>query len=221
MDPIGDTADFPTIDAALTECIGRAESDGIALEEALENLGPASFCFVCMLLAMPFLQPVPLGPYTMVSGISFIACGWQMAHGRRVPLLPKAMQNARLHGKGWVAALKLCQRVLRFGRKITRRRREETVSGRAGEQLVGWLILCGGALLAVPVANLPFNNTFPALMILCASLAWLERDGVMIIFSLIFGALAVAYFLVVGALLWVFGAQIFAWIKSLFPDFGL
>lgn len=220
MDSLGDTPDFPTIDAALAGCIARAESDGIALEEALENLGPASFCFVCMLLAMPFLQPIPLGPYSMASGITFIACGWQMAHGRQVPLLPKAMQNAHLHGKGWVAALKLCQRVLRFGRKITRRRREAAVSGRAGERLVGWLILGGGALLAIPVANLPFNNMFPALMILCASLAWLERDGLMVIFSLIFGILSVAYFVVVGLLLWIFGAQIFAWMKTLFPDPG-
>lgn len=220
MDPVGEPAEFPSIDAALTACILRAEADGIALDEALKNLGPASFCFACMLLAMPFLQPIPLGPYTMASGLTFIACGWQMVQGRQVPLLPKGMRNARLHGKGWVAALKLCQRVLRFGRKFTRRRQEARVSGRAGEQLVGWFILCGGALLAIPAANLPFNNIFPALMILCAALAWLERDGLLIVFSLFFGALSVVYFVAVGLLLWFFGTEIFAWIKTLLPGAG-
>ncbi len=220
MIALGKTSECSSIDAALSECITRAESDGIALEEALENLGPASFCFVCLLLAMPFLQPIPLGPYTMASGITFIACGWQMVQGRQIPLLPNAMRDARLHGRGWVMALRLCQRVLRFGRKFTRRRQEARVSGRAGERLVGWFIAGGGVLLAIPAANLPFNNIFPALMIICASLAWLERDGVLIVVSLIFGVLSVAYFVVIGLVLWYFGTEIFVWIKSFLPGPG-
>jgi len=206
-----------SIDAALAACITQAEADGIGLEETLEKLGPASFCFVCLLLALPFLQPVPLGPYTLASGVTFIAAGWQMMHGRRSPLLPAAMRQIRLHGKGWITTLKMCQRTLSLGRKITRRRHEVWVTGRAGEKLVGWLILVGGLLLVVPVANLPFNNTFPALMILFASLAWLERDGLMVIFSLISGVLSAAYFIGVGLLLWFFGAQVFAWFRSLVP----
>lgn len=206
-----------TVDAALEHCVRRAEGDGIGLEETLESLGPASFCFVCMLLAMPFLQPIPLGPYTMASGITFIACGWQMTRGRQTPLLPKGMQNLRLHGKGWVTALRLCQKALRLGRKISRPRRQALVTGRSGERLIGWLILTGGALLTIPAANLPFNNTFPALMILFASLAWLERDGTMVVFSLAFGVLSLLYFAVVGLAFWFFGAQILTWIKPLLP----
>ena len=205
------------IDAALAECLARAQGDGIGLEETLETLGPASFCFICLLLAMPFLQPVPLGPYTMISGMTFIAAGAQMARGRKTPVLPKGIRQLRLHGKGWITALKLCQRALKLGRRFTRPRHEAWVTGRSGEKLIGWLILAGGVLLAVPVANLPFNNAFPALMILFASLAWLERDGLMVIFSLISGVLSALYFIVVGLLIWFFGAQIFAWMKSFFP----
>jgi len=206
-----------SIDAALEHCVQQARGDGIALDETLESLGPASFCFLCLLLSVPFLQPIPLGPYTMASAVTFMACGWQMTRGRQIPLLPKAMKNLRLHGKGWVTALQLCQRALRIGRKITRPRQQIWVTGRAGEHLVGWLILTGGALLAVPAANLPFNNSFPALMIIFAALAWLERDGVMVIVSLAFGALSVAYFAVIGILLWLFGTQIFSWLKPFLP----
>lgn len=212
-----DPSGASTVDAALEQCVRRAEDDGIGLEETLESLGPASFCFLCLLLAVPFLQPIPLGPYTMASGITFIACGWQMTRGRQTPLLPKRMQNLRLQGKGWVTALKLCQKALRLGRKIARPRQQALVSGRAGERLVGWLIFCGGILLTIPAANLPFNNTFPALMILFASLAWLERDGTMVAVSLVFGGLSVLYFAVVGVLFWFFGAQILAWIRPLLP----
>jgi hypothetical protein len=208
-----------SIDTTLEYCLHKAKDDGIALEEALENLGPASFCFLCLLLSVPFLQPIPLGPFAMASGITFIACGWQMARGRRTPLLPKAMRGLRLHGKGWVTVLEVCQRLLRLGRRITRPRQQVWVTGRAGEQLVGWLILTGGALLAIPAAQLPLNNLFPAVMIAFAALAWLERDGVMILFSLAAGALSVAYFSVIGVLLWLFGTQIFAWMKPFLPWF--
>jgi hypothetical protein len=206
-----------SIDATLEDCVRRAETDGIGLEETLKALGPASFCFVCLLLSMPFLQPIPLGPYAWASAVTFMACGWQMSRGRQVPLLPKGMQKLRLHGKAWTMALRLCQKALRLGRKITRPRHQIWVTGRAGENLVGWLILIGGALLAIPVAQLPLNNFFPALMILFAALAWLERDGVMIIFSLVAGVLSVAYFALIGVLLWIFGTQIFSWMKELWP----
>jgi hypothetical protein len=217
------TADPPalsasaSIDAALEDSIRHARGEGIALDDVLQRLGPASFCFVCLLLAAPFLQPIPLGPYTMAGAISFMACGWQMVRGRQTPLLPKAMRKARLHGKGWVAALHLCQKALGLARRFSRPRHEAWVTGRSGEHLVGWLIIAGGILLAVPVANLPFNNTFPALMIIFAALAWLERDGLLVIVSLICGTLAVAYFAVVGLVVWLFGAQIFAWIKPVLP----
>jgi hypothetical protein len=205
------------IDSTLEDCIRRARAEGSALEDVLQRLGPASFCFVCLLLSAPFLQPIPLGPYTMAGAVTFIACGWQMIRGRQTPLLPKAMRSARLHGKGWVATLLLCQRGLRLARKFSRPRQEIWVTGRSGEHLVGWLILTGGVLLAVPVANLPFNNTFPALMIIFAAIAWLERDGAMVIVSLACGVLSVAYFATVGILVWIFGAQIFSWIKPLLP----
>ena len=203
-----------SVDEALEDCLRHAAAEGITLQEAMERLGPASFCFVSLLLAIPFLQPVPLGFYTMASGVTFIAAGWQMAHGHATPTLPALMRNSRIHGAGWLAGLRLCQRLLRFCRKFTKPRRESWVGGEGGTRRVGWLIFIGGALLTIPAANLPFNNTLPALMIIFAAIAWLERDGLMIFASLAWGALTLLYFLVVGTVLWFFSAQIFAWLKS-------
>ena len=63
------------------------------------------------------------------------------------------------------------------------------MEGKRGRRLVGGLILVGGALLAMPMANLPLNNFFPALMIFFAALAWIERDGLMVILSLAWGGI--------------------------------
>ena len=205
------------IDHALEYCIARAETDGIPLEEALARLGPASFCFICLLLAIPFVQPLPLGPYTTISGVTFIAAGWQMSRGHAAPSLPKALRHTRIHGKAWITVLRVCQKLLAFCRRFTRPRFQNWVSGDAGTRFIGRLILIGGTLLAVPVATLPFNNTLPALMIIFAVIAWLERDGLMIFISFFWGGLTLIYFAVVITALLFFGDKVFTWIKSLWP----
>lgn len=205
-----------SIDEALAYCIAHAEGDGITLRETLERLGPASFCFVCLLLCVPFLQPMSLGPLTMASGITFLLCGWQMARGQKTPVLPRAMRDTRLHGKVWVGILKVCQRTLKLCRKFCRPRLQGWVTGKTGEIIVGWMILTGGFLFAIPMANLPFNNTFPALMVLFAAIAWLERDGAMLVVSLFWCAVTLVYFAVVGATAWLLCSQAFAWLKHVF-----
>ncbi len=206
-----------SIDQALEYCISHAEREGIPLEEALARLGPASFCFVCLLLAIPFIQPLPLGPYTMASGITFIAAGWQMSRGHAAPRLPEKMRGVRIHGKAWLAVLRVCQKLLTVCRKFTRPRQQTWVIGEAGTRFVGRLVFIGGALLAIPVANLPFNNTLPALMILFAVIAWLEKDGWMIFISLFFGLLTLLYFIAVVIALIFFGDKVLGWMKSLWP----
>lgn len=66
---------------------------------------------------------------------------------------------------------------------------------------------------------MPLNNTIPAIMILFAALAWLERDGLMVLVSLVFGALTVLYFIVVYGLICFFGVQVLGWVESHLPSF--
>jgi hypothetical protein len=107
------------------------------------------------------------------------------------------------------------RKLLKFCRVFTRERLESWISGDRGQRLVGWLILVGGALLAIPVANLPLNNFFPALMIIFACLGWLERDGLMILVSLAWGVVTIIYFALVTLALIFFGRQVFEWLNFL------
>ena len=205
-----------SIDEALEYCITQAEGDGILLQEALNRLGPASFCFLSLLLSIPFIQPISLGPFTMASGITFMVVDWQMARGHGTPALPARTRGWKVHGKGWLTLLRVCRRTLVFCRKFTKPR---LASWLGSDRQTGWLILIGGFLLALPCFNLPLNNTIPAIMILFAALAWLERDGLMVLVSLIFGGLTVLYFIVVYGLICFFGVQILGWVKSHLPSF--
>ncbi|MEI6491721.1 MAG: exopolysaccharide biosynthesis protein [Verrucomicrobiota bacterium] len=201
-----------SIDQALDSCLAHASAEGISLREMLDRLGRSSFCFAALLLAVPFVQPFSLGPYTMMAAIAIMIIGWQMGTGKAKPVLPRASAGLRIHGKGWVGVLVFCKRLLAVCRRFTRVRMPSWVSGAKGDRFVGWLILTGGALIAVPAANLPFNNTLPALMVVFACIGWLERDGLMVIVSLAWGAVTVLYFAALIVALYFFGSQVWAWI---------
>ena len=201
-----------SIDRALDVCLDHASTDGILLGEMLDRLGRSSFCFAALLLAVPFVQPFSLGPFTMMSAIAQMIIGWQMGTGRGKPSLPRASARLMIHGKGWVGVLRFCRRLLAFCRKFTRVRMSSWVSGSKGERFVGWLIFSGGALIAVPAANLPFNDTLPALMVIFACIGWLERDGLMVVVSLAWGAATFLYFTALIVALYFFGAQVWTWV---------
>jgi len=203
------------IDKALDHFSDHAAADGITLNAALELLGAGGYCVAAFLLAVPFVQPIPLGPITMLCGISFITIGWQMGRGHQKPSLPKRAGDLLIHGKIWLLVLGACRKILGLCRRFTRERYSSWVSGKQGDRLVGWLIFIGGVLLAIPAANLPLNNFFPALMILFACIGWLERDGLMVVISIAWGVVTLLYFTMVGLALYFFGNQIWKWIDSI------
>ncbi|NBR47342.1 exopolysaccharide biosynthesis protein [bacterium] len=203
---------IPTIDHALDHFIKHASADGITLNDALTHLGSEGFCFVAFLLAVPFIQPIPLGPLTMICGVSFMVMGWQMARGKTNAALPKKAGSLLIHGHLWLKVLAFCRSILKFTRRFTKERYTILVTGDRAERFVGWLILIGGFLLAIPGAYLPLNNFFPALMIIFACIGWLERDGLMIIISLFWGAVTLLYFAAVTIALVFFGNQLATWI---------
>lgn len=204
-----------SLDLALDTCLAHAASDGILLGDMLRKLGRSSFCFAALLLAVPFVQPFSLGPLTMMAAVGLMIIGWQMGTGKEKPVLPSASARLMIHGKGWVGVLRFCKRLLSFCRKFTKVRMQSWVSGAKGEQFIGWLILIGGALIAVPAANLPFNNTLPALMVVFACIGWLEGDGLMVIVSLAWGVATLLYFATITFALIFFGAQVWTWLGKI------
>ena len=182
--------DSDSLDLALDKCLAHASAGGILLREMLDRLGRSSFCFAALLLAGPFVQPFSLGPFTMMAAIAIMIIGWQMGTGKAKPVLPDVSARLLIHGKGWVGVLHFCK----------------------GERFVGWLIFTGGALIAVPAANLPLNNTLPALMVVFACIGWLERDGLMVVVSLAWGAITLLYFAALIVALYFFGSQVWGWI---------
>jgi hypothetical protein len=204
-----------TLIRVLEECVARAEHAPLSLGEVLDSLQASALALSTVLLCLPFLQPLTLGPLSSVGGLVLASLGWQLWQGRQRLWLPARVYAIRPSTKAWERLLGVCRWLVQVLAKITRERLLFLVDNRGGERLAGVLIACGGVLLAVPAPFLPFNNTLPALGMLCAAVAVLERDGLMVAWSIFFLFASVVYFALAGFALFVLGAEASAWWDAL------
>jgi hypothetical protein len=198
----------------------RARSGELSLGDVVSDLKDASFCFVGILVCLPFLVPLPvLGPLTIPGGLAIAALGWQMLRGATEIRLPKKFAAMRLGESAWRGLLSACQKVLKICEKFARPRLLHWVDGARGEWIAGAFVFLGGALLAIPMGGVvPFNNTLPALSAICACVALLERDGLWFLFAGFWLVATLVYFALVAYLLLYFGVEFKAWLGMHMPS---
>ena len=71
----------------------RAERQSVTIEKGLSSLNHFGFSFISFLLALPFMQPFPVGPISVLGGITFAAFGWQILKGYTAPHLPQKINK--------------------------------------------------------------------------------------------------------------------------------
>lgn len=206
---------------ALADCAARAREQPVTFGELAGRIGDGSFAFVCLLISLPFLIPISLGPISTAAGAAFLVLGFQMIRGRESPWLPRRLAEAKLGARHIELMQGAAQRVLRVSQRIAQPRWPGWIDGRRGLVLAGWLIVLGGILIAVPLPGLPLTNTIPALSVIFACLALLERDGLMLLIAFGWFVATLAYFALIGYLLYVVGMQAFDWLRDYLPDWLL
>jgi hypothetical protein len=205
--------DYLTLAKALENCAQRARREPLTLGDVLDSIGEASYSFICIILTLPFLQPISLGPLATIGGLTFAALGWQWLRGHASPVLPARVRAARINANSWDVLLGVCLKILRFCQHFTRARFSAWVSGNRGRRVAGLIIIIAGLLMSVPFFGLPFNNLLPALAILFVCIAELERDGLMIFIAFGWLIITVVYFTFVLAMLWFLGEQALAYFR--------
>lgn len=204
---------YDTLVNTLHRFAEQAKAGPLTLGEALDSLDEAAYAFFAIILVLPFLQPVPLGPITVVGGLAFATLGWQLLRGHESPVLPKKLRAVALSEHGWRILVNVCLKILGFCRKFTKARYTYLVSGRQGQKIGGFVLLGSGALMAIPFGVLPFNNMLPALAILFYGIGELEEDGLMVFISFFWLAVTVIYFGAFFFALWFFGQEALAYFK--------
>lgn len=178
----------------LSQCEDRAQREDLTLGQAFDNLKESTFSLICIILCLPFLQPISLGPLATIGGLTFAALGWQLANGRTSPWLPERIRSIAPGLKTWQRLLWVCRKVVSICGRFTRPRHQYLLRGERGDKLIGALIVIAGLLMAIPFFGIPFNNTLPALAIIAACIAELEDDGLFVVVSIGLTLVTVAYF---------------------------
>ena len=195
--------------AAFAACRETAETRPLTLGEAFASFKESGFVFICVLQALPFLQPVVLGPIATALGLSLAVLGWQMARGRPSPWLPAKVAGWAPGPAVWRRLFTVATKVLGFFRRFTRPRMQAWVSGDRGRRAGGLMIAAAGLLISLPLAGIPFNNALPALAVVSVALGELEEDGFMLVAAFFALVVTVLYFTALALLLVYAGGAAF------------
>jgi hypothetical protein len=204
--------------AHLETCVERARQAPLSFGAVFDELGRDGIAMALLVLCLPFLQPISLGPLASAGGLVLAGIGWQMARGRDALWLPPKVRDAALEATGWERLLGVCRWLVRLFSKITRTRWTQWTDGERGHRIAGWFAVVGGLLLAIPMGGVPFNNMLPSLIIVSAAIAVIERDGLMYAVEVFWGVATLAYFALIAWAFWYFGSEIKDWMAAHLPS---
>lgn len=205
--------DYATLVNTLHQFAEQSKTKPLTLGEALDSLDEAGYAFIALILVLPFLQPVPMGPITIIGGIAFATLGWQLFHQHESPVLPHKIRNVEFSERAWRILVNVCLKVLSICRKMTKQRYTGIVNGVKGQKIGGSILLSAGLLMAIPFGVLPFNNLLPGLAILFYCIGELENDGLMFFIAIFWLIVTVVYFTAFFVALWFFGQEALAYFK--------
>ncbi len=172
----------------------KAKQKPLTLGEALDTLDHAAFSLIAIILTLPYLQPIPLGPLTVLGGVTFAALGWQMWLGKESPVLPEKIRNVAMSEKTWRILATVCLKIVTFCGKFTKPRLTHLVTGKTGQKIGGFVLISAGLLMAIPFGVLPFNNLLPGLAIMFYCFGQLEEDGLMVFIAFFWLIFTTVYF---------------------------
>lgn len=168
----------------------------LRISEVLDGGGTSAFAVTLVVLCLPFLQPISLGPLGTIGGLAMASIGWQLARGDARPWLPEKLANTRFEPQQWAQLAAAARKVLGWAGKIARPRLGHWTEGRRGHAIAGSLVVVSALLLAIPIGGIPFNNQLPAFAIACAALALMADDGLMFLFAVFWLLATIGYFIV-------------------------
>lgn len=189
------------------------------LGELLDGMGPNGSAILIMLLCMPFVIPVSLGPITvaistviMALAVTVVEPSTQKTLNRWINIgISEVVVRALRNMTAWTA---------RFRHREKRMPVFSLMPQEVRRALLASIIIFHAILLALPIPLLPLTNTLPALSIALFALAILRRNDLHTIFGTLATLVTFAWFGAI-AYLGISGAQalfytIVSWARSLF-----
>ena len=187
--PLGDAGAIPPSGTALVPVASRRArklseelasimADGeVTLREVIVVLRGRAYNLLMLLLALPFLLPIPLPGLSTVLGLVIAIIAARLTLGQK-PWLPARLLDKKLPEKFFPTLLGGARRFLRF-LELMLRPRLLWLTTPLLVQLHSFIIFLAAAVLLLPLP--PGTNFPPALCIVIMAVGLLERDGLFIL----------------------------------------
>ena len=180
----------------LAELHARAGDRAVPLREVIFVLRQRAYLLLIVLLALPFIQPVPLPGLSTPLGLAIVLIALRLSLGQR-PWLPMKIQRAKLPAGFFGKVLTITQRLLRFLESVLRPRWPAVTGTPILNQVHAIVILASALILLLPLP-IPLSNLLPAWAIFLLACGLLERDGLFIALGYVAFAIGAAYFFLLG-----------------------
>jgi len=174
----------------------RAGERPITLREVIYLLGERAYLLLVLLLALPFITPIPIPGLSTPFGLAIAIIALRLSLGQR-PWLSKNLQRKELPAGFIAKVFTVAEKVLRFLEKFLRPRLTVLTDTPLLQQLHAVLLLVAALALLLPLP-IPFTNSFPAWTILLLAAGLLERDGAFVLAGYVVFAAGVLYFVFLG-----------------------
>ncbi|MBL9169210.1 MAG: exopolysaccharide biosynthesis protein [Verrucomicrobiales bacterium] len=186
-----------TLSSQLGRLAAQFSGRQVQLGEVIDVLQLRGYNAMLILLAFPFITPIPLPGFSTVFGLIIASLGLRMLLAQR-PWIPRRLMTRELPSKILPKLLLAASRG--FGRleKLLRPRLLYPDYPVAFKSASGAIVLACGLLLLLPLP-VPFSNAFPALTIILIAAAGLEHDGLVFLAGCVQFAFCLGFF---AALCW-------------------
>lgn len=196
----------------LADLRARAGERAVTLREVIYALGGRAYMLLVLLLALPFITPIPIPGLSTPFGLAIALIAFRLSLGQR-PLLSKKLQRKELPAGFIGRVFKVAEKILRFLEKFLRPRFFVLTDTPLLRQLHAVLMLVAALALLLPLP-IPFTNSFPAWTILLLAAGLLERDGLFILAGYIVFIAGVFYFVFLGEATALLLRELWQWIKD-------
>lgn len=191
----------PRLSDELAFLLHEFEIESVTLREVIRVLHGRAYDLLLLLLALPFLVPVPLPGLSTAFGTVIAVIAARLMLGQR-PWLPAKLLDTKLPPRFFPKLIGATRRVLRAF-EVLLKPRMLWLTVQPMPQLHAFILFVAAVLLLLPLP--PGTNFPPAVCIVVMSAGLLERDGAFVLGGYVAFACNVIFF----ALLAFYGTKLF------------
>lgn len=191
----------------LRETAATLPAERVSMQTLAQAHGPAAHGTWLLLMAVPYLLPVP-GVGTVL-GLGMAALSAALWRGQSSACLPRRVAELELSRTWAQRVLGMLASAYCVAGRFSRAR----LSHLASAERRSWTAAAIGLMAFIGVMPIPFGNVLPALALMLTGLGLVFRDGVAVVLGLAMAALAM--FVTAGVMLmaWAWGSE---WLLGLF-----